>query len=72
MHRPVSSCKRDIGFYGPLRRALRTALNSIIQRKMRNRNGVDVIVRTYSPSHFEGAWDKGGTNLGGRKSGGRT
>ncbi|KAH1058485.1 hypothetical protein GYH30_002871 [Glycine max] len=60
-HRPVSSCKRDIGFYGPLRRALRTALNSIIQRKMRNRNGVDVIVRTYSPSHFEGAWDKGGT-----------
>ncbi|KAL5096102.1 hypothetical protein RYX36_000429 [Vicia faba] len=51
----------DIGFYGPLRKALRTSINSIIERKISNGNGIDVIVRTFSPSHFEGEWDKGGT-----------
>ncbi|RDX71774.1 Protein ALTERED XYLOGLUCAN 4, partial [Mucuna pruriens] len=50
----------DIGFYGPLRRALRTTLDSIM-RKVGEGNGIDVIVRTFSPSHFEGDWDKGGT-----------
>ncbi|XP_061370186.1 xyloglucan O-acetyltransferase 1-like [Gastrolobium bilobum] len=51
----------EIGFYGPLRKALRTTLNSIIERKAGKGNGIDVIVRTFSPSHFEGDWDKGGT-----------
>ncbi|BAT99574.1 hypothetical protein VIGAN_10102900 [Vigna angularis var. angularis] len=62
MRHPVSNCTVNIGFGGPIRRALRTALNSIIERKIgKGNNGVDVIVRTYSPSHFEGSWDKGGT-----------
>ncbi|XP_020217799.1 protein ALTERED XYLOGLUCAN 4-like [Cajanus cajan] len=51
----------DIGFYGPLRKALRITLDSIIERKVGKGNGIDVIVRTFSPSHFEGDWDKGGT-----------
>ncbi|KAL2349375.1 hypothetical protein Fmac_003375 [Flemingia macrophylla] len=51
----------DIGIYGPLRRALRTALDSIIEMKAGKGKGIDVIVRTFSPSHFEGYWDKGGT-----------
>ncbi|XP_027362808.1 protein ALTERED XYLOGLUCAN 4-like [Abrus precatorius] len=51
----------NIGFYGPLRKALRTALNSIIERKVIKGNGIGVIMRTFSPSHFEGVWDKGGT-----------
>jgi len=51
----------DIGFYIPMRKALRTTLNSIIERKMVKGNEIDVIVRTYSPTHFEGGWDKGGT-----------
>ncbi|XP_028194557.1 protein ALTERED XYLOGLUCAN 4-like isoform X2 [Glycine soja] len=61
MNRLVSNCTTEIGFNGPIRRALRTALNSIIKKKVKKgNNGIDVIVRTYSPSHFEGAWDKGG------------
>ncbi|KAJ1389914.1 PMR5 N-terminal domain [Sesbania bispinosa] len=51
----------DIGFYGSLRKALRTTLNSIIERRAAKGNGIGVIVRTFSPSHFEGDWDKGGT-----------
>ncbi|RHN43772.1 putative PMR5 domain, PC-Esterase [Medicago truncatula] len=51
----------DIGFYVPMRKALRTTLNSIIEKKIVRGNGIDVIVRTYSPTHFEGDWDKGGT-----------
>ena len=51
----------NIDFYGPLRKALRTALNSIIERKAAKGDRIDVIVRKYSPSHFEGDWDKGGT-----------
>ncbi|XP_027187357.1 xyloglucan O-acetyltransferase 1-like [Cicer arietinum] len=54
-----------IGFYVPFRKALRTALNSIIDGRGNNsskgNNGIDVIVTTYSPTHFEGDWDKGGT-----------
>ena len=61
MSHPVSNCSVDIGFGSPIRRALRTALNSIIERKIGKGNGVSVIVTTYSPSHFEGSWDKGGT-----------
>ncbi|GAU36880.1 hypothetical protein TSUD_220490 [Trifolium subterraneum] len=44
-----------------MRKALRTTLNSIIERKVIKGNGIDVIVRTFSPTHFEGNWDKGGT-----------
>ncbi|XP_016200750.1 protein ALTERED XYLOGLUCAN 4-like [Arachis ipaensis] len=58
----------QIDFYDPLRKALRTTLNSIIERKLAggrngnsNNNGVDVIVKTFSPAHFEGDWDKAGT-----------
>ncbi|KAE9613408.1 putative PMR5 domain, PC-Esterase [Lupinus albus] len=51
----------EIDFYGPLRKALRTSLNSIIERKAAKGNRIDVIVETISPSHFEGDWDKGGT-----------
>ena len=51
----------NVDFYGPLRKALRTALNSIIEKKAAKGDRIDVIVRTYSPSHFDGAWDKGGT-----------
>ncbi|XP_057448432.1 xyloglucan O-acetyltransferase 1-like [Lotus japonicus] len=51
----------DIGFYVPIRKALRTALNSIIERKAAKGNGGGVIVRTFTPVHFKGSWDKGGT-----------
>lgn len=51
----------DIGFYVPLRKALRTCLNGIIERKVAKRNGIGVIVKTFSPSHFDGDWDKAGT-----------
>ncbi|XP_057443536.1 xyloglucan O-acetyltransferase 1-like isoform X2 [Lotus japonicus] len=56
----------DIGYYIPIRKALKTALNSIIERKKveakGNIGGGGVIVRTSAPIHFEGgAWNKGGT-----------
>ncbi|CAL5188925.1 unnamed protein product [Lathyrus oleraceus] len=51
----------DIGFYVAMRKALRITLNMIIERKVIKGNGIDLIVRTYSPTHFEGGWDKGGT-----------
>ncbi|CAK8536992.1 unnamed protein product [Lathyrus sativus] len=50
----------QIDFYVPLRKALRTSLNSIIERKVSKGNGIDVIVKTFSPDHFEGDWNKGG------------
>ena len=40
---------------------MRTTLNSIIERKVAKGNGIDVIVKTFSPAHFEGDWDKAGT-----------
>ncbi|WJX62266.1 hypothetical protein P8452_47278 [Trifolium repens] len=51
----------QMDFYGPLRKALRTTFNSIIERKVGKGNGVDVILKTFSPDHFEGDWDKAGT-----------
>ncbi|XP_004489877.1 xyloglucan O-acetyltransferase 1-like [Cicer arietinum] len=52
----------DIGFYVPIRKALRTSLDAIIERrKGKGNNGIGVIVRTFSPSHFDGDWDKAGT-----------
>ncbi|RZB99364.1 protein ALTERED XYLOGLUCAN 4-like [Glycine soja] len=50
-----------IGFYGVLRKALRTTLNGIIDRRGgKGNDGVGVIVTTFSPAHFEGEWDKAG------------
>lgn len=48
----------EIGFYDVLRKAVRTALNGIMER--RGVNGVNAIVTTFSPAHFEGEWDKAG------------
>jgi hypothetical protein len=53
----------QMDFYGPLRKALRTTLNSIIERKVAKGDGVDVILKTFSPNHFEGDWNKAGTCL---------
>ncbi|KAI4328305.1 hypothetical protein L6164_020668 [Bauhinia variegata] len=50
----------EIGFYDVLRKALRTTLNSIIERRGGKGSGLDVIVTTFSPAHFEGEWDKAG------------
>ncbi|KAE9613409.1 hypothetical protein Lal_00016016 [Lupinus albus] len=51
----------EMDFYDPLRKVLRTSLNSIIERKAAKGSGIDVIVKTFSPDHFEGDWNKGGT-----------
>lgn len=51
----------EIGFYDPLRRAIKTTLNSILQKRGGSRgNSINVIVTTFSPHHFEGPWDKAG------------
>lgn len=48
----------EIGFFEVFRKSLRTTLKAIGDR----RDGKDrrVIVTTFSPSHFEGDWDKSG------------
>lgn len=48
----------EIGFYNVFGKAFNTALKTIIQRKGFKGNGIDVIVTTFSPHHFEGEWDK--------------
>ncbi|KAJ1389913.1 PMR5 N-terminal domain [Sesbania bispinosa] len=50
----------EIGFYDVLRKALRTTLNSIIERRGAKGREIDVIVTTFTPHHFEGEWDKAG------------
>ncbi|KAK8561124.1 hypothetical protein V6N13_149696 [Hibiscus sabdariffa] len=51
----------EVGFYGVTRKAVRMALETIIERKGGNDgNGIDVLLTTFSPSHFEGEWDKAG------------
>ncbi|XP_022734408.1 protein ALTERED XYLOGLUCAN 4-like isoform X2 [Durio zibethinus] len=50
----------EIGFYDVMSKAIKTALKTIIERKGANGNGVDVFLTTFSPSHFEGEWDKAG------------
>ncbi|XP_022726075.1 protein ALTERED XYLOGLUCAN 4-like [Durio zibethinus] len=50
----------EIGFYGVMRKAIKTALETIIERKGANGNGIDVLLTTFSPSHFEGEWDQAG------------
>ncbi|ESW29484.1 hypothetical protein PHAVU_002G074000 [Phaseolus vulgaris] len=54
----------QMDFYVPLRKVLRTTLSSIIERKRsKGKSEVDVIVKTFSPAHFEGDWNKAGTCL---------
>ncbi|XP_043704501.1 protein ALTERED XYLOGLUCAN 4 [Telopea speciosissima] len=48
----------EIGFYDVYRKAFNTTLKAVIDR--RGGDGMDVIVTTFSPSHFEGEWDKAG------------
>lgn len=50
----------EIGFYGVFGKAFRTALKAIAERKGHGGNGIDVVVTTFSPHHFEGEWDKAG------------
>ncbi|BAT99573.1 Protein ALTERED XYLOGLUCAN 4 Protein trichome birefringence-like 27 [Vigna angularis] len=50
----------EIGFYDVLRKALRTTLKSIVDRRGAKGRGIDVIVTTFTPHHFEGEWDKAG------------
>ncbi len=50
----------EIGFYDVLRKAFKTTLKTIAERRGSNGNGIDVVVTTFSPSHFEGDWDKAG------------
>ncbi|KAH7570236.1 hypothetical protein ACOSP7_018260 [Xanthoceras sorbifolium] len=50
----------EIGFYGVLRKALKTTLKTILERRGSSNNNLDVFVTTFSPAHFEGEWDKAG------------
>ncbi|KAI6686529.1 hypothetical protein NL676_032442 [Syzygium grande] len=50
----------EIGFYDVLRKALRTTLKALIARTRASGRATDVLVTTFSPSHFEGDWDKFG------------
>ncbi|KAK9117060.1 hypothetical protein Sjap_016007 [Stephania japonica] len=47
----------EIGFYDVFRKAWRTTLDALLRRREKP---LDVIVTTFSPSHFEGEWDKAG------------
>jgi hypothetical protein len=48
----------EIGFYDVLRKAIKTTLKALIDRKGANSNGINAFVTTFSPAHFEGDWDK--------------
>ncbi|XWS68960.1 hypothetical protein CRYUN_Cryun04dG0138400 [Craigia yunnanensis] len=50
----------EIGFYGVMRKAIKAALETIIERNGANDSRIDVFLTTFSPSHFEGEWDKAG------------
>lgn len=50
----------EIGFYPVFRKALKTALKAVIERRGGNGKTMDVIVTTFSPAHFEGEWDQAG------------
>lgn len=50
----------QIGFFDVFRKAIRTTLKTIVERRGENGNGngIDVILTTFSPAHFEGRlWD---------------
>ncbi|XP_021726949.1 protein ALTERED XYLOGLUCAN 4-like isoform X1 [Chenopodium quinoa] len=51
----------DVEFYDVFGKAFNTSLKAIIERKSKSEgNGIDVIVTTFSPHHFEGEWDQFG------------
>lgn len=50
----------EIGFYDVLRKALRTTLKALIARTRASGRSTEAFVTTFSPSHFEGDWDKFG------------
>lgn len=50
----------EIGFYDVLRKALKTTLRTIMERQEAKGKAIDVVLTTFSPSHFEGEWDKAG------------
>ncbi|XP_048135859.1 xyloglucan O-acetyltransferase 1 isoform X2 [Rhodamnia argentea] len=51
----------EIGFYGVLRKALRTSLKALIARTRASGRAMDVLVTMFPPAHFEGDWDKFGS-----------
>lgn len=50
----------EIGFYDVFGKAFRTTLRNIIEKRGSSERGIDVMVTTFSPHHFEGEWDKFG------------
>ncbi|MQM01048.1 hypothetical protein Taro_033793, partial [Colocasia esculenta] len=50
----------EVGFYGVYRKAFRTALNAAATDTGGGGRSRYVVVTTFSPSHFEGEWDKAG------------
>ncbi|KAM7269449.1 hypothetical protein ACFE04_024946 [Oxalis oulophora] len=50
----------EIGFYDVLRKAVKTTFKTVSERTRSNGNQIDVLLTTFSPSHFEGDWDKAG------------
>ncbi|KAL6538848.1 hypothetical protein OROMI_025174 [Orobanche minor] len=58
---PEFNHTRKMDFYEPLGKSVRTSLNRIFKTKGAQGSGIDIIVKTFSPAHFEGDWDKGGT-----------
>lgn len=49
----------EIEFYDVFGKAIKTTLDTIIERRGGGK-GIDVIVTTFSPHHFEGEWDRFG------------
>ncbi|KAM7249976.1 hypothetical protein ACFE04_021859 [Oxalis oulophora] len=49
-----------IGFLIPLRKALKTIFKIISERIGVNGKELDVVLTTFSPSHFDGEWDNAG------------
>ncbi|CAK9182487.1 unnamed protein product [Ilex paraguariensis] len=54
---PGQNCT-EIGFYQVFGKAFKTTLDTIIEKRASSGIPIDVIVTTFSPSHFEGDWDK--------------
>lgn len=51
----------EIGFYDALRKGLRTTFEAVIDRRgSSSSNELGIFLATFSPSHFEGEWDKAG------------
>lgn len=51
----------EVEFFDVFGKAFNTSLKAIIERKLGSEGyGIDVIVTTFSPHHFEGEWDKFG------------